>query len=280
MGWDVAVRQKISRVTLARVVLSRQVLKSTFRVLDREIAEEMGLTMGEVWDMNLGPVEMTPRLAAEVWRNTNNLAGLVEGDGAGRRRFWACMHMFMKEGLVRGDVGTHTQDESWDGMAEEMLRLQTLGPQWRPGQGMEDRPFSPVDIQEAIAAAPGTGAGAEAGQLMMLEGPEEEVEGGDTAEQSGAEEVRGDSSEEEVLPSAEGTGEATRGLQVVAVGHRLQAEVVSDTEGEEMAQACDPPVSLDWDFTAQKEAMLRQQRQAGGNAVLSGRHRAQGRSGY
>ena len=88
-----------------------------------------------------------------------------------------------------GDIGTHPRNKSWDGMSEEMSRLQALGPHWRSGQGVEDRPYSPVDIQEAIAAAPGTGAGAEAGQLMMLEGPEEEVEGGDAAEQGGFEEA-------------------------------------------------------------------------------------------
>ena len=230
--------------------------------------------------MELGPVVMTSKLAVLVWQDTNKLAGLVEGDGAGTRRFWACMHMFMKEGLMIGDVGTHPRNKSWDGMSEEMSRLQALGPHWRSGQGVEDRPYSPVDIQEAIAAAPGTGAGAEAGQLMMLEGLEEEVEGGDAAEQGGAEEVRGDSTEEEVLPSTDGTGEVTRELQVVVAGHGLQAEVESDSEGEEMAQACDPPVSLDWDFTAQYEAMLRRQWQAGGNAGRLERHYAQGRSRY
>ena len=78
-GWDVVVREKISRRMLSRVVLSRQVLKSTLRVRERELADSLGLTTGEVWDMELGPVEMTPGLAAEVWRNTNKLAGLVEG---------------------------------------------------------------------------------------------------------------------------------------------------------------------------------------------------------
>ena len=60
-----------------------------------------------------------------------------------------------------------------------------------------------------------------------------------------------------MLPSTDGTGEVTRELQVVAAGHRLQAEMERDSEGEQMAHACDPPVSLDWDFTAQYEAMLR-----------------------
>ena len=78
-GWDVVVREKISRMMLPRVVLSREVLKSTLRVRERELADSLGLTTGEVWDMELGPIQMTPRLAAEVWRNKNKLAGLVEG---------------------------------------------------------------------------------------------------------------------------------------------------------------------------------------------------------
>ena len=39
-------------------------------------------------------------------------AALVEGNGAGRRRFWACMHMFKEEGLLIGEIGTHSRDES------------------------------------------------------------------------------------------------------------------------------------------------------------------------
>ena len=61
------------------MVLSRQVLKSTYRVREREMSHRLGVTTGQVWDMNLGVVEMTKGLAAEVWRNTNKLAGLVEG---------------------------------------------------------------------------------------------------------------------------------------------------------------------------------------------------------
>ena len=41
------------------------------------------------------------------------------------------------------------------------------------------------------------------------------------------------------------------------------AEMERDSTGEGMAQACDPPASLDWDFTAQYEASQRQHRQAG-----------------
>ena len=50
-----------------------------------------------------------------------------------------------------------------------------------------------------------------------------------------------------------------------------------------MAQVCDPPGNLDWDFTAQYEAMLRAREQAGWRGWVEGRsdrHQAQGRSGY
>ena len=83
-GWDVTVRQKISRATLSRVVLSRQVLKSIYRVYDRDMAKQWGVTIKEVQDMVLDPV-MTPNLATMVWQNSNKQAGLVEGGGAGRR---------------------------------------------------------------------------------------------------------------------------------------------------------------------------------------------------
>ena len=44
-----------------------------------------------------------------------------------RARFWACMHMLMWEGLIEGSVGKHHRDRDWDGMAEEVKRLQALG---------------------------------------------------------------------------------------------------------------------------------------------------------
>ena len=44
----------------------------------------------------------------------------------GRARFWACMHMLMREGLIEGSVGRHPRDKSWDGMADERKRLQAL----------------------------------------------------------------------------------------------------------------------------------------------------------
>ena len=100
--------------------------------------------------------------------------------------------MFMKERLVTGDVGTHSREKSWDGMAEEMWTLQKLGPHWMPERWVEDEEAE--DGGREIEAAPGTGAGH---QMLLLEGLEEEVEGGDAAEQGGGEEVRGDSTEEE-----------------------------------------------------------------------------------
>ena len=69
----------------------------------------------------------------------------------------------------------------------------------------------------------------------------------------------------------------------VVVGRRLQAEVGSDSEGEGMAQVCDPPVNLDWDFTPQYEAMLREREQSGWKGWVEGRcdrYRAQGHRGY
>ena len=79
-GWDVGLRRSIDRRMLSRMVLSRQVLKSTYRVREREMAERLGMTIGQVWDlMGESTVEMTKGLAAEVWRNANKQAGLAEG---------------------------------------------------------------------------------------------------------------------------------------------------------------------------------------------------------
>ena len=101
------------------------------------------------------------------------------------------MYMFMKEGLVKGDVDTyvaaHSRDERWEGMADEMMTLQRLGPHWAPERWEPDEETGSGGL--AIEAAPGAGAEADAGQLMMLEGPEEEMVGGDAAEQGGDEEA-------------------------------------------------------------------------------------------
>ena len=59
-GWDVGLRRSIDRRMLSRMVLSRQVLKSTYRVREREMAERLGMTIGQVWDlMGESTVEMT-----------------------------------------------------------------------------------------------------------------------------------------------------------------------------------------------------------------------------
>ena len=154
-------------MALARVVLFRQVLKSTYMVSDRENAKRLGMKVEEVQDMLLAPV-MTPMLAVMVWQNTNKLAGLVEGGGVGRKRFWACMYMFMKEGLVKGDVDTyvaaHSRDERWEGMADEMMTLQRLGPHWAPKRWVQEEGTGSGGW--AIEAAPGTGADQEQKQTQ------------------------------------------------------------------------------------------------------------------
>ena len=217
----------------------------------------MGITVEEVQDMQLAPV-MTPMLAVMVWQNTNKLAGLAEGGGVGRLRFWACMHILMREGLIGGSVGRHHRDKSWDGMADEVRRQQALTRHAPQGPTVEDLQDSPeVSEEEAedggreIAAAPGTGAEAEADQLMILGGLEEEVAGGDAAEQGGAEGVRGDSTEDE----------APEGRMEQWQEEESEAEVERNFEGEEMTQDYDPPVSLNWELAAQYEAAQRLKRQ-------------------
>ena len=124
-GWNVAVREQITRETLQRVVLSRQVLQNIYRVTDKDRVMTTGVSVEELQDMDLEAVMMTPRLAQMVWQNVNKLAGL-RGAGVGRARFWACMHMLMWEGLIEGSVGKHHRDRDWDGMAEEIKRLKAL----------------------------------------------------------------------------------------------------------------------------------------------------------
>ena len=69
---------------------------------------------------------LTVRLAHLVWQNVNKLKGL-HGKGIVRKRFWACIHMLMWEGAIEGNVGKHQRDMYWEGIAEEMRRLQTIG---------------------------------------------------------------------------------------------------------------------------------------------------------
>ena len=78
-GLDTEVRERITRETLWRVVLSRQVLKSVYRVTDRDRAMQNGVSVEQLQGMDLEPVMMTQRLAAMAWQNTNKLAGLSQG---------------------------------------------------------------------------------------------------------------------------------------------------------------------------------------------------------
>ena len=79
-----------------------------------------GVTVKEVQDMELGPVMMTPRLAAMVLQNVNTLQGL-RGRGVGRARYWACLHMLMWEGFIDGECGeaSSRQGLGWDGGGDE-----------------------------------------------------------------------------------------------------------------------------------------------------------------
>ena len=100
-GWDVELRRAKSRKMLARMVLSRQLLKSTYRVREKRMADELGITIGEVWErMGESTVEMTRGLSAAVWKNAHKQAGFAETGEVGWRRFLACMHMFQEEGKV------------------------------------------------------------------------------------------------------------------------------------------------------------------------------------
>ena len=159
------------------------------------MADELGITIGEVWDMmGSSTVEMTKGLSAAVWKNAHKQVGFAERGGRGTRRFWACMHMFQEEGLVvdkDGGLEGRDRDLSWDGMAEEMARMLGIGTQQPEEQGEADQPPTPE--------GPGTEAGAGVGQTMTM-GPEEGVGGDDTTEQ-GSEEEGGDmpGGEEETL---------------------------------------------------------------------------------
>ena len=68
------------------------------------------------------------------------------------------MHMLMREGLIEGSVGRHHRDRSWDGMAEEVRRLQALGtgshPPWGPLR--DDLGDSPDDSEEEVEDGGGT----------------------------------------------------------------------------------------------------------------------------
>ena len=125
-GWNMEVRGLISKDILEKVVLSRKVLQSIHRVSEGDRAEEHRVSVGDLQNMDLGPIMMTPQIAQKVWKNVNKLKGLKETRGTGRRRYRACIDMLMWEGVIEGEVGVHPQDMGWEGMAEEMFRLQRI----------------------------------------------------------------------------------------------------------------------------------------------------------
>ena len=62
-GWNMDVREYISKGTLEKVVLSRKVLESIHRVTERDIlrAQEQGVSVEDLHAMGLGPVMATPQ---------------------------------------------------------------------------------------------------------------------------------------------------------------------------------------------------------------------------
>ena len=147
-------------------------------------------------------------------------------------------------GPHRGECGEapSRQGMGWDGGGDEEAEP------WHSGKG-ETYVFnpwdqltgslgdSPDDSEEEVedggrdnAAGPGTGAEAGAGQLMMLGGLEEEAGGKDAAGQGGVDEGRGDSTEEEELPSSKGKEKAIRAWLELSTGE-AGSEVAGGAEG-------------------------------------------------
>ena len=56
MGWNMDVREYISKGTLEKVVLSRKVLESIYRVSERGRAQEQGVSVEDLQGIDLGPV--------------------------------------------------------------------------------------------------------------------------------------------------------------------------------------------------------------------------------
>ena len=95
-------------------------------------------------------------------------------------------------------MGKHHRNRDWDGMAEEMRRLNALrkgetyvhNPEDQLRGSLGDSPDNSEDEAEDggrdNAAPPGTGAEAGAGQLMTLGGLKEEPGGEDAAGQGGS----------------------------------------------------------------------------------------------
>ena len=77
----------ITKGVLEKVVLSRKVLESIHRVIEGDRADGHGVSVGDLDDMDLGPIMMTPQIAQIVWTNVNKLKGLKETGGPRRRCF-------------------------------------------------------------------------------------------------------------------------------------------------------------------------------------------------
>ena len=57
-------------------MLSRKVLQSIYRMMDKVMAMRNGVSVEELPGMDLEPIMTTPRLAHMVWQNVNKLKGL------------------------------------------------------------------------------------------------------------------------------------------------------------------------------------------------------------
>ena len=131
----------------------------------------------------------------------NKLRGLKETGGLGRRRYWACINMLMWEEVIEGEVEVHPRDMGWEGMAEEMFRLQKIsrGETYvydelmalRDGAQSKDNEGGQEDGGRDYEEEAGTGAAALAGvgaQVMqgeyMLSRPLVSSEEGNDAEEA------------------------------------------------------------------------------------------------
>ena len=133
MEWNLEVRKMIMKSTLENLVLSRMVLES-----DKDRAAEQGVSAEELQGMNLGPVLMAHAVAQRVWQNVHKLGGLKQTGGTGRKRFWACMNLLMREGFIEGEVGAHPVEMGWKDTAAEIERLIQVSQKLRRERLLED----------------------------------------------------------------------------------------------------------------------------------------------
>ena len=69
------------------MVLPRKALEIIHRFTANDRAMKQGVSEGELPDMELGAVMMTPHLAQLVWGNVKKLGGLTGKHGIGKRRY-------------------------------------------------------------------------------------------------------------------------------------------------------------------------------------------------